>query len=282
MAAIKEEKSNLVFGGTVTHYSHDSEVCKCSMRFAVITPEGVGPDNKAPVIYWLSGLTCTDENFVTKAGAFKAAKEAKAIIVCPDTSPRPTEKVEDEDAAYDFGSGAGFYINATVEKWANQGYFMYDYVTKELPALVEANLPVTDKKAIMGHSMGGHGALTLALKNPGMYSAATAFAPICNPVNCQWGQKAFEGYLGSVDAGKAHDASELVKAYAGPMLPIKIDQGSKDNFYPAQLLPEAFVEASSGNANVTLDYNMREGYDHSYYFITSFIEDHIAFIAKSF
>merc|ERR1712216_1055483 len=199
---MKQEKEIKVCGGFMRQFSHDSEVCKCSMKFSVFTPPGEGP---FPVIYWLSGLTCTDENFVTKAGAFPAAAEAGVCIVCPDTSPRQADKDEEEDAAYDFGSGAGFYVNATVEKWAGRGYFMYDYITKELPALVQENLKVSDKKAIMGHSMGGHGALTIALKNPGAYVSASAFAPIVNPTKCPWGEKAFKGYLGSVEAGAEYD-----------------------------------------------------------------------------
>jgi len=183
-----------VAGGWHKQYSHTSSSTHCSMRFAVFLPPGASEKNKVPVLYWLSGLTCTDENFMQKAGAFKKAAELGIAIVAPDTSPRG-ENVPNEDS-YDFAQGAGFYVNATQAPY-NTHFNMYDYVVKELPALIEQHFPVTTKKAISGHSMGGHGALMIALKNPKAYTSATAFSPIVNPIDCPWGVKAFTGYLGT-------------------------------------------------------------------------------------
>ena len=198
-----------VFGGILQRMTHQSAVCKCEMTFAVYLP---AQSEAAAVhsLYWLSGLTCTDENFAQKAGGFRAAAARGLALVMPDTSPRGVT-IEGADDAYDFGSGAGFYVDATEAKWKDH-YQMYSYVTKELPAVLAATFPaqLSGKASISGHSMGGHGALTLFLKNPGMYASASAFAPICSPTRCPWGTKAFEGYLGSVEAGKAHDAVELI------------------------------------------------------------------------
>ncbi|CAH1781709.1 unnamed protein product [Owenia fusiformis] len=279
MAGIKEESSNKMFGGWQKVFSHDSSSLKCSMKFGIYLPPKADSE-KVPVIYWLSGLTCTEQNFVTKAGAQNFAAKHNVILVAPDTSPRGVN-IEGEDDSYDFGSGAGFYLNATTEKWKTN-YNMYTYITEELPKVVSENFPVIPgKQSIMGHSMGGHGAISIALKNPGKYSSVSAFAPICNPIECPWGQKAFTGYLGEDrETWKAYDSTVLVKSYNGPPLEILIDQGKADNFYTAgQLLPDNFV-AACAEAKVPVILRIQEGYDHSYFFIASFMEDHIAHHAK--
>ena len=271
-----------VFGGTLQRLTHASSACKCDMTFAVYLPPQADT-TPVPVMYWLSGLTCTDENFHQKSGFARAAAEHGIAVVMPDTSPRGVT-IEGADDSYDFGSGAGFYVDATTPKWAEH-YQMYSYVTAELPALVQAHFKskVSAAKSICGHSMGGHGALTLFLKNPGAYAAVSAFAPICNPTKVPWGTKAFEGYLGSVDAGAAHDACELLKGYSGPPFSLLVDQGAADNFLAGdtnQLQPEA-LKAACAAAGVSLELRMQEGYDHSYYFISTFIADHIAYHAKA-
>jgi len=228
------------------------------------------------VLYWLSGLTCTDENFITKAGAQRAAAARGLLLVCPDTSPRGCN-IPGEDASWDFGSGAGFYVDATQEPWAKH-YRMYSYITDELPRLVGAALPADlSRQSITGHSMGGHGALICALKNPGKYRSVSAFAPISNPIECPWGVKAFSGYLGDDrSAWREWDATELAKSYAGPKLDILVSQGTADSFLTdKQLLPEALAAAASNNDALALTLNMEEGYDHSYYFIATFIDQHI-------
>lgn len=251
------------------------------MTFAVYVPQGA-EGQKFPIVYWLSGLTCTDENFSQKAGAFEAARECGLVLVMPDTSPRG-EGVPDEDPhAYDFGVGAGFYLNATTEKYKKH-YNMLDYVTKELPALLKSSsLPIIpDRASICGHSMGGHGALTIALKNPGMYKSASAFAPICHPMECPWGQKAFPLYLGDdKETWKQYDAVELVKAYSGPPMRLLVDQGTADNFLTQkQLLPET-LKAACDEKGMALTLRMQEGYDHSYFFMASFIGDHLKYHAS--
>jgi S-formylglutathione hydrolase len=276
MSALKQLSSNKCFGGFVQRFQHLSAVLGCEMKFSVFLPPNASSDRRVPVIYYLSGLTCTDENFITKAGAQRAAAKHGIALICPDTSPRGVP-IEGDHDSWDFGVGAGFYVNATEEKWARH-YRMYDYVTRELPTLVNQNLPVDPARvSIFGHSMGGHGALICALKNPGLYKTVSAFAPICNPINCPWGQKAFRGYLGeNQEAWKEWDATCLVKGYNGPPLDILIDQGTADNFLPqGQLLPEAFEAASRENSHIGLKLRMQEGYDHGYYFIATFIEDHI-------
>jgi len=265
-------------GGMLTRFTHASTSCKCEMTFAVYLPPQAAT-TKVPSLYWLSGLTCTDENFSTKSGFARAAAARGVALVMPDTSPRGVT-IEGADDSYDFGSGAGFYVDATTPKW-KENYNMYTYVTSELPALVEATLAdkiVPGKRSIFGHSMGGHGAITLACKNPGTYTSVSAFAPIAHPTNCPWGVKAFTGYLGDVDAGKAHDASLLLKDYAGPKMNLLVDQGTADNFLTGdvnQLQPEALKAACDANSNVELELRMQEGYDHSYFFMASFIDDHI-------
>lgn len=281
MAAPKLVSSAKCFGGYQKVFEHQSDVLKCMMKFAIYLPPQA-ETKKVPILYWLSGLTCTEQNFITKAGSQRYAAERGLAIVAPDTSPRGCN-IEGEDDSYDFGSGAGFYVDATEEKWKTN-YNMYSYVTNELPALIHAHFPVLpDKQSIFGHSMGGHGALVCALKNPGMYKSVSALSPICNPINCPWGEKAFTGYLGPErEKWKDWDATELVKKYKGPpMSYILIDQGKDDQFLSQlQLLPQNFVDScQSGNMPVVL--RMHEGYDHSYYFIASFMGDHIQHHAEA-
>jgi len=264
------------FDGFIERYSHESTTLNCKMHFTVfIPPLSSSKNNIFPVLYWLSGLTCTDENFIIKSGAQRDASKCGVFLVCPDTSPRHIH-IEGQDESWDFGSGAGFYLSATEPKWAHN-YQMYSYVTQELPNLINSNFPVdSNRQSIFGHSMGGHGALICALKNPGKYKSVTAFAPICNPVNCPWGDKAFTGYLGNdKESWKNWDASELVKKYQGPDLHLLIDQGTEDKFWKEkQLLPEAFEEAcKQSNQHVVV--RLQEGYDHSYHFISTFIGAHI-------
>lgn len=269
---MKEESRAKSFGGTTRFYSHPSESCNCEMNFAVYVPPQAehGP---VPVLYYLSGLTCTEKNFIEKSGVQRYAVEHGLMLVAPDTSPRGVN-IPGEDESWDFGSGAGFYVNATEEPWA-QHYQMYDYVTVELPALIGKAFSVKDA-GIFGHSMGGHGALICGLKNPGQYASVSAFSAIAAPSQCAWGQKAFTGYLGTDQKKWAtYDATELVKLGHRANAPILIDQGTDDSFLSqGQLLPDVFAAACEqvGQA-VTL--RMQPGYDHSYYFIASFIGDHI-------
>jgi len=261
------------FGGWHKRYRHRSTTLNCDMVFAVYLPPQAEQGGKLPVLYWLSGLTCTDENFMQKAGAQRMAAELGLIIVAPDTSPRGEGVADDANGAYDFGLGAGFYVNATQEPFARH-YRMYDYVVQELPALIEANFPVSDKRGICGHSMGGHGALICALKNPGRYQSVSAFAPISNPMNCPWGEKALSLYLGEERSRwREWDASVLI-AEASEKLPILVDQGDRDDFLEGQLKPKA-LQAAAKAAGHPLTLRMQPGYDHSYYFIASFIDDHL-------
>ena len=275
MSALTVVQEQKCFGGRQIRYQHASAVLNCEMQFSVFLPPQAATQN-VPALYWLSGLTCSDENFSTKAGAQRVAAELGIALIIPDTSPRG-EGVPD-DAAYDLGIGAGFYVNATQAPWATH-YQMYDYVLHELPALVEAELPLSDKRAISGHSMGGHGALVLALRNPQRFVSVSAFAPIANPVNCPWGQKAFTAYLGEEqNAWANYDASLLLAQYRGD-LPLLVDQGDADNFLTEQLKPQALYTAGMlAKANLLL--RMQPGYDHSYYFIASFIEEHLRFHAQ--
>ena len=270
---IENISSNKVCSGWHKQYNHQSSVLNCSMRFAIFLPPQASESHKVPVLYWLSGLTCSDENFMQKAGAFKAAAELGIAIVAPDTSPRG-EEVADDDA-YDLGQGAGFYVNAIQEPW-QQNYQMYDYITAELPALIEANFPVTTEKSIAGHSMGGHGALVIGLRNPEQYKSISAFSPICNPTNCPWGVKAFTAYLGDDKSlWQQYDATQLIAEHTS-QLPLMIEQGLADQFLAEQLNIEQFAEAAK-KANYPIGLNQQEGYDHSYFFIASFIEKHILF-----
>lgn len=265
--------SNKSAGGWHKRYRHRSAVLGCDMVFAVYLPPQAEQGQELPVLYWLSGLTCTDENFMQKAGAQKMAAELGLIIVAPDTSPRGADVPDDPDKAWDFGLGAGFYLNAVQQPWARH-YRMYDYVVQELPALIEANFPVSDKRGISGHSMGGHGALICALRNPGRYQSLSAFAPISNPSNCPWGEKAFSRYLGEERSRwREWDACALL-AEATEKLPILVDQGDRDDFLDSQLKPEA-LKAAAHAAGHPLTLRMQPGYDHSYYFIASFIDDHL-------
>ena len=276
--AFEQISSIKCFGGTQSRYKHFSTTCICEMTFSVFLPEqlAMGADLQLPVLYWLSGLTCTDENFVQKAGFQRLASELGLIVVAPDTSPRGEDVPDDPEGAYDFGLGAGFYVDATEEPW-NKHYNMYSYVVEELPELLQRHFPVDlNKQSIFGHSMGGHGALTIALKNPDKYHSVSAFAPICSPVNCAWGTKALKNYLGEdQDAWEHYDAVKLVKNATRP-IPMLVDQGSADDFLKDQLKPELLVEACSA-AGMLLGFNQRDGYDHSYFFISSFIENHLRF-----
>lgn len=268
---------NKCFGGWHQQYRHRSSVLNCPMRFAIYLPPAA-QNGPVPVLYWLSGLTCTDENFMQKAGAFRKAAELGIAIVAPDTSPRG-ESVADDDS-YDLGQGAGFYLNATQPPW-DAHYRMYDYVVSELPTLIEQTFAVTSKRAIAGHSMGGHGAFVIALRNVQRYTSVSAFSPICNPVNAPWGQKAFSAYLGESEDEQAlwrhYDSCELLHQ-ATEVLPMRIDQGEDDTFLDQQLMPDNLqrVAAEKGCA---LTLNRHPGYDHSYFFISSFIEEHLAFHA---
>ena len=265
-------------GGWLNRYTHDSECCHCEMTFSVYLPPAA-ETQKVPAVYFLSGLTCTDDNVRVKAGAQRYAAELGIALIMPDTSPRGDD-VADAPDRYDLGQGAGFYINATREPWAGH-YRMYDYVTQELPALVEAELPlIPGLKSITGHSMGGHGALICALKNPGAYRSVSAFAPICHPMSCGWGEGCLGAYLGEDrEVWKAWDATELVKTGAKP-LPLLIDQGTGDEFLAEQLHPRALLDACLERRDFPVTLRMQEDYDHSYHFIASFIGEHLAFHAR--
>eukprot|EP00958_Prasinococcus_capsulatus_P001062 scaffold99_cov382-Prasinococcus_capsulatus_cf.AAC.3 len=292
--------------GAQKRFEHDSETLGCKMTFGVYLPDT--PADKVPVLYYLSGLTCTDENVVIKAGAQKYASELGIAFVSPDTSPRGLN-IDGEDESYDFGTGAGFYINATTEKWAK--YRMQDYVMQELPGVLAATLPQLDlsRQSITGHSMGGHGALSLSLKHPGHFKSTSAFAPICNPTVVPWGIKAFTGYLGTFyvvkdnprwgmlrvslfaycallastgedqESWKAHDTCCLAEAYSGPPFPVLVDQGMADNFLENQLKIE-HLEAKAKTLGDDVTIRKQAGYDHSYFFIATFMEDHMRFHAS--
>jgi len=266
------------FGGWLSRYTHDSKSCHCEMTFSVYLPPAASTQ-KVPTVYFLSGLTCTDDNVRVKAGAQRYAAELGIALVMPDTSPRG-EDVADDPERYDLGQGAGFYINASCEPWASH-YHMYDYVIRELPALVEAELPlIPGLKSITGHSMGGHGALIAALKSPDEYCSVSAFAPICHPTTCSWGEGCLGAYLGDDrESWKQWDATELVKAGAKPV-PLLIDQGTGDEFLAEQLHPEALVEACCKRDNFPITLRMQDDYDHSYHFIASFIGEHLEFHAR--
>ena len=265
------------FGGWQDVYRHRSETLGCDTTVGVYFPPQAehGP---CPVLYWLSGLTCSEQNFITKAGAQRYAAEHGIILVAPDTSPRGLHVADAE--GYDIGQGAGFYVNATEAPWDSH-YRMYDYIVHELPAWVEADPAASDVRAISGHSMGGHGALTIALKNPGRYRSVSAFSPIVAPSKVPWGEKAFAAYLGEDRAAwAAHDTVELVKSRENPTLPLLVDQGGGDEFLETQLKPE-LLRAACEKTGQPLDLRIRDGYDHSYYFIASFIGEHIAYHAAA-
>ena len=264
------------FGGWIKRYQHQSNTLNCKMVFAIFLPPQA-ETTTVPLLWWLSGLTCTDENFIQKAGAQQLAAKLGIAIICPDTSPRGVN-IPGEDDSYDFGSGAGFYVNATQAPW-NQHYKMYDYVSKELPELAFANFPLNGKESISGHSMGGHGALVLALRQPGRYASVSAFAPITNPSGVPWGQKAFSGYLGDDQQTWAeYDAYALIKKGESKQ-PLFIDQGDADNFLTEQLRPE-LLEQICHQRQHPLVMRHQEGYDHSYFFIATFIDEHLRYHAK--
>lgn len=269
---------NKIFGGEQLKFTHQSDVLSCEMNFSVYLPPQAD-EKPVPLIYWLSGLTCTDDNFVQKAGAQRYAAEAGVAIVCPDTSPRGDDVPDDPEGAYDFGLGAGFYVDASEQPWSKH-YQMYSYITEELPAVLAASeLPLqTTSSSIMGHSMGGHGALTIALKNPGKYKAVSAFAPICSPANCPWGEKALSHYIGADKTNWADYDSCALIAKAKEKLPLLIDQGDADDFLLEQLKPE-LLKAACDKAGHPLTLRMQPEYDHSYFFIASFIGDHIKYHA---
>lgn len=259
------------FGGWQDVYRRHSDALDCDMTVGVYYPPQA-EDGPCPVLYWLSGLTCTEQNFIGKAGAQRYAAEHGIILVAPDTSPRGEDVADDE--AWDLGQGAGFYVNATQPPWSRH-YRMYDYIVEELPAWVEADPATSDVRAISGHSMGGHGALIIALKNPGRYRSVSAFSPIVAPTRVPWGEKAFSAYLGDDrETWKAWDACELVRD-AAERLPLLIEQGEADNFLERELKPE-LLERACADADHPLELNRRPGHDHSYYFIASYIGKHIA------
>ncbi len=275
MSTIKSESK--VFGGRQLRIEHQSQCLKSEMIYGLYLPPQA-QHSKVPTLLWLSGLTCNDENFSSKAGAQKIAAEIGIAIIAPDTSPRGDNVPDDPNNAYDFGKGAGFYVNATQAPWAEH-YQMYDYVTTEL-LNDAANYSVdTSKLAISGHSMGGHGAITIGLKNIDIFKSISAFAPICSPLNCPWGEKALSHYIGdNRDDWKQYDSCELIKQ-ANHQLPMLVDQGSADNFLDEQL-KTYLLEKAAASANYPATIRMQEGYDHSYYFISSFIEEHLRFHAK--
>lgn len=259
------------FDGWQDVYQHDSETLDCAMKFGIYLPPQAA-NRKLPVLYWLSGLTCTEQNFITKAAAQRYAAEHGIIVVAPDTSPRG-EKVADNEA-YDLGQGAGFYVDATEAPWSDH-YRMYTYVVQELPALIESSFPASQRRGISGHSMGGHGALMIALRNPGRYQSVSAFSPIAAPTQVPWGQKALAAYLGAdQNAWKQYDTVELIRT-AKEQLPLLVDQGLSDEFLDSQLRPE-LLRSTCADAGHPLTLNLRAGHDHSYYFISTYISGHIA------
>ena len=273
---MKTVSENRSFGGMQGVYSHASQACSCDMTFGLFLPEEArhGP---VPVLWYLSGLTCTHENAMTKAGAQAVAAEAGIALVFPDTSPRGEEVAD--DAGYDLGQGAGFYVNATEAPWAPH-FRMRDYLAEELPGLIGAEFPLEmDRQAITGHSMGGHGALTLAMSLPERFCTVSAFAPIANPTRSDWGRKQLGAYLGPDESAWApHDATLLMaeRGFPGEVL---IDQGSADQFLD-QLKPEALAEAMMARRQPGT-FRMQKGYDHSYFFISTFMADHVAFHAEA-
>ncbi|KAF5287560.1 hypothetical protein FQA39_LY15889 [Lamprigera yunnana] len=276
--AVTNISCSKMFGGFQKTFTHDSKELQCKMKFAVYLPPQL-EEKKVPVIYWLSGLECTEVNCMQKSGIQRFAAEHGIMIVCPDTSPRGLN-LKGETDSWDFGEGAGFYVDATEKPW-DKHYRMYSYVTFELPTIINENFPVlTGRQSIMGHSMGGHGALICALKNPGLYKSVSAFAPLSNPSNSTWGKKAFKGYLGDNENGAwlQWDATDLVKSYTGPPIELFIDQGGSDNFLH-QLLPDNLIAACK-EAQIPAILKTREGYDHSYFYIATFIGEHIAYHAR--
>jgi S-formylglutathione hydrolase len=266
------------FGGTQRFIAHDSRECATEMRFAVYEPPQARHE-RVPVLYYLAGLTCTEETFMIKAGAQRLAAELGLMLVAPDTSPR-APRLPGDDSSWDFGRGAGFYVDATEAPWSAH-YRMYSYVTRELPEVIDAHFPAdTARSGIFGHSMGGHGALVCALRNPAQYRSLSAFAPIAAPMQCPWGRKAFSGYLGADETTWLdYDASALV-AQRPFHAPILVDQGTADKFLAEQLRPSLFA-AACGRAGQKLELREQPGYDHGYYFIQTFMADHMAWHARA-
>ena len=258
--------------GTQFVYRHDADTLRCSMNFGIYLPDNISAP--APALFWLSGLTCTENNFITKAGAQRVASELGMILVAPDTSPRGEGVPDDPDGAYDFGLGAGFYVNAIQPLW-QQHYQMRDYVEQELHQLVLESFPVDQKRlGIFGHSMGGHGALTMALRSPDKFRSVSAFSPICSPINSPWGEKALRGYLGEDPSiWRDYDACSLINDGA-QVSSILVDQGTDDSFLNKQLKPD-LLDLACSTAGIDLTLRMQPGFDHSYYFIASFMEDHL-------
>lgn len=275
---MKQIDESRCFDGRQLRFEHDSQSCHCQMTFSVYLPPQA-ETGRVPVVYWLSGLTCTDENFSTKAGAQRYAAELSLALVMPDTSPRGEAVPDDPDGAWDFGHGAGFYINAVREPWCDH-YRMFDYVTGELPALVESALPLDgERRAVSGHSMGGHGALVTGLRLPGAYRSISAFSPIVAPSKVPWGEKAFTHLLGGDRSLWAqYDALELLQG-SDDCLPILIDQGEDDPFLEEQLQTHR-LEAMVASQELPIEIRRQRGYDHSYYFVSSFIGDHLRFHAR--
>jgi S-formylglutathione hydrolase len=268
---MKRIEQHASFGGQQEVWAHASSTLGCEMRVAVYLPEPALRGEKCPVLYWLSGLTCTEQNFITKAGAQAHAARHGVIVVAPDTSPRG-EAVAN-DAAYDLGQGAGFYVNATQAPWVEH-YRMQDYVAVELPALIEQHFAASDSRGIFGHSMGGHGALVTALRHPGRYRSVSAFSPIVAPSQVPWGQKALGAYLGEdPEAWRAWDATALVATPLTERLPLLVDQGDADEFLATQLRPDLLQAACQATGH-PLTLRMQPGHDHSYYFIATFLGDH--------
>lgn len=275
MSTLELLEDHRLFGGWQQRYRHYSASLNCPMTFSIFLPEPRGA-KPPPALYFLAGLTCTDENFSSKSGAQRVAQQLGILLVMPDTSPRGEGIVDDE--GYDLGQGAGFYLNATQAPW-NAHFRMYDYIQSELPQLIRDNFGVGERQAIMGHSMGGHGALMLALRNPGQFTSASAFAPIVNPCEVPWGQKAFRAYLGEDETQwYQYDSCNLLLR-AEHQLPILIDQGDSDQFLADQLQPER-LEAIASEKNFPLTLRVQPGYDHSYFFISSVVEDHLRFHAQ--
>jgi S-formylglutathione hydrolase len=273
---VETVETHLAHGGTQGVYMHRAASTACDMTFAVYTPPQAA-DGPCPVLWYLSGLTCTHANVMDKGEYRRAAAESGLVIVCPDTSPRGDDVADSPD--YDLGQGAGFYLDATEGPWAPH-FRMYTYLTEELPELIAREFPVDmARQGIFGHSMGGHGALTMALKAPGRYRSVSAFAPICHPIDVDWGRKAFPAYLGEDRAAwRAHDAVCLIEDGAR-LDEILVDQGTADGFLDSQLRPGKLQDACQ-TAGIPLTLNLREGYDHSYFFISSFMADHVTWHAE--
>ncbi|PIJ50582.1 S-formylglutathione hydrolase [Erwinia sp. OLTSP20] len=275
MSSLELLEDHRLFGGWQQRYRHYSASLNCPMTFSLFLPQTQG-SSPPPALYCLAGLTCNDENFSNKSGAQRVAQQLGIVLVMPDTSPRGEQVADDQ--AYDLGQGAGFYLNASQPPW-REHFRMYDYIQSELPQLIRQNFNLAERQAIMGHSMGGHGALVLALRNPGQFTSASAFAPIVNPSEVPWGQKAFRAYLGE-DRQQWHeyDSCQLLRQ-ASHQLPILIDQGDSDQFLADQLQPERLA-AVAGEKQFPLTLRIQPGYDHSYFFISSLVEDHLHFHAR--